>query len=186
MIKALCFIILISSALSVCNAQSSDILILRKKGRTFQTYFPGSQVSFYTTSKPYYNNYVTAINHDSVFLVQYDIRQIPTTVGVYILDTVGRYNFSINYKEIVGFGKDRNKKFSWAGSGGALIGGGLVITVIGLGTWLFTKPGTQYYASPYLVGGAALLAGIGYLLARSNSKGIRLGKKYTLEYVGVK
>jgi uncharacterized membrane protein HdeD (DUF308 family) len=55
-----------------------------------------------------------------------------------------------------------------------------------LGTWLFTKPKTRYYASPYLVGGAALLAGIGYLLAKSNGRKMVLGKKYKLEYITVK
>ena len=41
------------------------------------------------------------------------------------------------------------------------MGGGSSITTVGLGTWLFSKPNTRYYASPYLVGGAALLAGSG-------------------------
>jgi len=169
----------------LCNAQSSDLLILKKNSRTFQTFFPGSAITFYTVSG-YYDGYVTSINNDSVFLVQYDVKQIPTTLGVYILDTLASYRFGINYKEIIGFGKERNKGFDWSGSGGALLGGGTLLAVVGLGTWIFTKPNTQYYASPYLVGGAALLAGVGYLLAKSGSKGIELGKKYSLDYIPVK
>lgn len=186
MIKAFFAIIICLLFFITCQSQSSDILILKKHNRTFQTYFPGSEVNFYTSSRPYYNDYITSINHDSLFLVQYDVRQIPTTLGIYMLDTINRYYFSLNYKDIIGFGKDREKKFDWGGSGGALVGGGSVIAIVGLGTWIFTKPGTEYYASPYLVGGAALLAGIGYLIAKASAKGIRLGKKYTLEYVGVK
>ena len=66
------------------------------------------------------------------------------------------------------------------------MGGGLLLATVGLGTWLFTKPNTRYYGSPYLVGGAALLAGIGYLLAKSSGKKMALGRKYTLEYITVK
>jgi len=66
------------------------------------------------------------------------------------------------------------------------LGGGVLLTTVGLGTWLFSKPNTRYYASPYLVGGAALLAGIGYLLVKSGNKAMMLGKKYSLEYIKVK
>ena len=167
------------------TSQSSDLLILKKNNRTLQTFFPGNEITF-NVSKKYYDAVIQSINHDSLFLIQYDIRQEPTGIGLYVPDTAGIYPFAVNYKEITGLGKDKNRKFDWSGSGGALLGGGFLLTTVGLGTWIFTKPNTQYYASPYLVGGAALLAGIGYLLAKSNLKKMVLGKKYTLEYVPVK
>lgn len=167
------------------HAQSSDILILKKKNRTLRTFFPATEMEFNTAAKNY-DAVIQSINRDSIFLVQYDIRQVPTTLGVYIMDTVGTYPFAVNYKEIVGFGKDKNRRFDWSGSGGALFGGGILLTTIGLGTWIFTKSNNQYHASPYLIGGAALLAGIGYLLGKTNSKELILGKKYSLEYIPVK
>lgn len=167
------------------KGQSSDLLILKKNNRTLQTFFPGNEIIFNTSTR-YYDAVIQSINHDSLFLIQYDIRQVPTSLGIYILDTLGTYPFAVNYKEITGFGKYGNKKFNWAGSGGALLGGGTLLTTVGLGTWLFTKPKTTYYASPYLVGGAALLAGIGYFLAKASGKKMALGKKYTLEYIAVK
>ena len=80
----------------------------------------------------------------------------------------------------------KNKKFNWSGSGGALFGGGILLTTVGLGTWIFTKPNTRYYASPYLVGGAAILAGIGYLLLKSGIKELYLVKNIHLNYMNVK
>jgi hypothetical protein len=145
------------------KSQSSDLLILKKKNKTLQTFFPGNEIIFNTPFR-YYDGFITSIKNDSLYLIQYDIRQIPTNLGIYMLDTVGRYHFAINYKEIISLGKDRGKKFDWSGSGGALLGGGTLLTIVGLGTWIFTKPNTQYYASPYLVGGAALLAGVGIFL----------------------
>ena len=94
-----------------------------------------------------------------------------------MLGYFGTYPFAINYKEITGFGKDGNKKFELVGSGGVLFGGGILLTTVGMGTWIFTKPNTRYYASPYLVGGAALLAGIGYILAKSGGKQMADWKK---------
>lgn len=176
------FILSFSFCLS-CTAQS-DLLILKKNNRTIHSFFPGSEMTF-STNAGYFNAYVTSIQRDSIFLIQYDVRQMPTNLGVYVLDTVARYPFAINYRDIKSFGKNSNK-FNWSGSGGALFGGGILITTVGLGTWIFSKPDTRYYASPYLVGGAAALAGIGYLIMKSANKGLPLGKKYTLHYISVK
>ena len=38
-------------------------------------------------------------------LVQYDVRQVPTNLGVYMLDTVAKYYFSVSYKDITSFGR---------------------------------------------------------------------------------
>jgi hypothetical protein len=183
--KAVCMFMI--AAFSCINgfAQPSDILILKKNNRTLQTFFPGNEITFNTASRNY-GGVIRSINNDSLFLIYYDIRQIPTSLGVYILDTVATYPYAVNYKEITGFGKMKKNKFDWSGSGGALLGGGLLLTTVGLGTWLFTKPNSRYYASPYLVGGAAVLGGIGYLLIKSGNKGMMLGKKYSLEYIKVK
>ena len=163
----------------------SDLLVLKKHERTIKSYFPGDEIFFNTASGNYYG-YIKSIKNDSLFIVQYDIRQIQTSLGVYILDTITSYSFAVNYKEIISLGKNNQKHFDWSASGGALFGGGIILTTVGLGTWIFTKPNTQYYASPYLVGGGALLAGIGYLLLKSKSKGQLIGKKYSLEYIQVK
>jgi hypothetical protein len=183
--KRLFVVAVISVYCAYCTAQPSDLLILKKNDRTLQTFFPGNEISFNTTSG-YYGGVIRYINHDSLFLVYYDIRQIPTNLGVYVLDTVATYPFAVNYHQITGFGKMKKNKFDWSGSGAALFGGGVLLTTVGLGTWLFTKPKTRYYASPYLVGSAAVLGGIGYLLIKTGNKGMMLGKKYTLEYVKVK
>ena len=167
------------------QAQTSDLLILKKNDRTIRSFFPGNEIQF-NTSIHYYDGVIKYITHDTLFLVQYDIRQVPTTIGIFMLDTVGTYPFSVNYKDIIAFGKKGDKNFDWSGSGGALLGGGTLITLIGLGTWIFTKPNTQYHASPYLVGGSAILAGIGYLLAKTSGKKMVIGKKYALEYIPVK
>lgn len=162
----------------------SDLLILKKNNRTTRTFFPGSEMIF-STNAGYYHGYVTSIQRDSVFLIQYDVRQVPTNLGIYVLDTVATYRFGINYHDITAFEKTNNQ-FDWKASGGALFGGGVLLTTVGLGTWVFSKPNTRYYARPSLVIGSAALAGIGYLLLKSNNKGEVVGKKFTLNYIKVK
>lgn len=166
-----------------CSAQS-DLLILKKNNRTIKSFFPGSEMIFSTANRDY-DAYITSIVRDTIFLVQYDIKQVPTTLGVYVLDTVAKYHFGINYKDITSFGKIR-KNFDWNSSGAALFGGGALLATAGLVTWIVTKPNTEYHASPQLVIGAAAIAGIGYLLMGTGKKNMKLGRKYSLDYIKLK
>ncbi|MGN6340820.1 MAG: hypothetical protein ACTHML_07665 [Ginsengibacter sp.] len=167
-----------------CLAQN-DLLLLKKNNRTVKSFYPGTHIDFSTDSR-YYEAQITGIKKDSLFLVQYEVRRVYSTMlGLFVLDTVAVYPFAINYKEITSIGKEGNK-FNWSASGATLFGGGVLLTTAGLLTWVFSKPNTRYYASPQLVIGAAALAGIGYLLLKTGNKPMKLGKKYTLHYIEVK
>ena len=169
--------------ITACAAQN-DLLILKKNNRTVESFFPGSEMNF-STNERYYDAYVTSIEKDSVYLVQYDVRRVYTRLGVFVLDTVAQYHFAINYHQIVSFGKKR-KNFDWNSSGAALFGGGTLLTAAGLVTWIFAKPNTRYYARQELVIGAAAIATVGYFLMKSGNKNLILGKKYTLHYIKMK
>lgn len=175
-------VLLITSVL-YCSAQS-DLLILKKNNRTIQSFFPGSEIKFSTDTR-YYDAYITSIERDSVFLIQYDIRQVMNSIGILVTDTVASYRFGVNYRDILSFGKNTNS-FDWSASGAALFGGGALLTVAGLTTWILAKKNTRYYARPSLVIGAAALTGIGYLLLKTGHHNIKLGKKYSLNYIKLK
>jgi hypothetical protein len=168
-----------------CSSQPSDFIVLKKNDRTIKSFFAGSIIGI-ETANGFYSGIITAVKKDSLFINQYDVRQVPTNLGVYVLDTAAVYRLKFNYKEIGKIENQKRKGFNWAASGGSLLGGGILITAVGLGTWVFTKPGTQYHASPALVIGGAALAGIGYLLLKSNGTYYAIGKKYRLEYIKVK
>jgi len=168
---------------SSCAAQN-DLLILKKHNRTIQSFFPGSEINFSTSIREYLAS-ITSIKKDSLFLVQYDVRQVYTRIGVFVLDTVAEYHFAVNYHDILSLQKNR-KNFDWSGSGAALFGGGTILTAAGLITWIFSKPNTRYYARPSLVIGAAALATTGYFLMKTGNKTRKLGKKYKLQYIKMK
>ena len=166
-------------------SQPSDFLVLKKDQRTIKTFFAGSNISFKTVAGSY-EGQITSVKKDSLFINQYDIRQVPTNLGVYVVDTVATYRIAFNYKDIIKVEHEKRRGFDWTASGSSLFGGGVLITAVGLGTWIFTKPGTQYHASPVLVISGAVLAGVGYLLLRARSKRYTIGKTYQLEYIKVK
>lgn len=159
----------------------NDFLIFKKNNKVVKSYYPGMQIQFISDGLPVHGH-ITSIARDSIFLIQYDIRQRPTQLGVYVLDTVARYRFAVPFKSISAMIKD-GSSFLGA-SGAALLVGGTVLTTAGLITWLFSEPNTRYYARPELVIGAAAAALVGYgMLKLSGNHLLTLGKKYTLTYI---
>ena len=177
-------IFLLLAFISTQSRAQSDLLIFKKNNRTIQSYYPDSKIQFVSNDIPH-EGYITAIERDSLFLIQYDIRQVYTNLGVYVLDTVARYRYAVPFKEITAITKDKS---SFLGASGAsLLGGGALLTAGGLLTWVFAKPNTRYYARPELVIGAAAAAVVGYIMIKAaGSSQQKLGKKYTLTYIHMK
>ena len=174
------FLLLFLSAITV-HAQPSDFIILKKKDKTIRSYYAGTQIEFITTTGAYRNAVITRIMNDSIFLQEFIIRQIPTTLGFYITDTAGSYRFAYNYKQVASIGKQQ-KGFNVSGSGAALMGGGAVL-ILANGV-VFLADRKKF--SPALLIASAGLAAIGYFLSKSGSKGIVIGKhNYRLEYIKV-
>ncbi len=168
---------------SISFAQT-DFIVLKKNDRTLKTLFAGSEASF-TTSLRYYSGRIDAVEKDSIYLLEYDVRQVATNLGVYILDTVATYRMGVYYRDILKI-QNKRKGFNLAASGASLLGGGILLTTIGLATWIFTKPGDQYHASPKLVIASAILGAAGYALLKMNGNNYPIGKKYQLQYIRTK
>ncbi|MEO7522513.1 MAG: hypothetical protein ABIT58_00385 [Ferruginibacter sp.] len=160
--------------------QTSDFIILKKKDKPVRSYFPGTQIEFVSTTGAYRNAVITGIYEDTLFMKEYIIRTMITQFGFYVTDTLGSYSYAYNYHDIKSIGKKEKTGFNVRGSGAALLGGGLLLTV---------ASGVVYLAdrkkfSPALLGASVGLAGLGYLMSQAGSKPIVIGKKkYRLEYV---
>jgi hypothetical protein len=159
--------------------QASDFLILKKRGKTIRSFYAGTSMQFMTTSGAYRDGLINGIRNDTLHIQEFLIRQIPTTLGTYINDTAGSFRYKYHYNQIASFGPPK-AKFNVRGSGASLMGGGILLVV---------ASGVVYLAdrekfSPELMGAAAVLAGIGYLMNKSGSKGIIPGRKgYRIEYM---
>ena len=161
-------------------SQSADFILFKKNHKTIETYYAGTNISFTNEQGSYIEALITQIKNDSLFLRQFVIQQIPTTLGVYVLDTVASYRYQYHYNQIKAIGK-AGGKFNISGSGAGLMGGGALLTIASAVVYVVDRE----KFSPQLMIGAVALGGIGYLMAKLSGKGMVIGKKYSLVYVGV-
>lgn len=162
-------------------AQPADFILLKKKNKTIHSYYSGSQIEFVTTDGVYKNALINKIAHDTIFLQEYLARTVQTGLGFYVTDTAGSFRYAYDYHQIKIIGK-KEKGFNVRGSGNALLGGGIILTL---------ASGVVYLAdrekfSPALMIASAGLGLVGFLMTRSGSKGMVIGKNnYRLEYLNM-
>lgn len=161
-------------------AQSSDVILLKKNNKTIKRFFAGTDINLTTTTGVYLNASITKIKNDTLFLKQFDIRQIPTQLGVYVLDTVATYYYQYHYNQVKSIGKS-GRGFDLSASAATLLGGGLLLTLANGIVFLADRE----KFSPGLMIASASLATIGYVMSKTGGKGMIIGKKYSLVYLGI-
>jgi hypothetical protein len=162
-------------------AQPSDFLILKKNNKPVKYFYAGTQIQFVSTTGAYRDALITSIKNDSLYLQEFYVLRLPTTYGSFVNDTAGSFHYSYHINQIKSFGNTKNSGFNVSGSGAALLGGGILLSL---------ASGVSYIAnkekfSPELLGAAVALGTIGYFMSKSGSKGLELGKKYKLQYMNM-
>jgi len=160
-------------------SQSADFISLKKNSRTVKSYYAGSQIEFVSASGAYRNAMIERIANDTLHLREYIVSRVPTQLGFYIIDTLGSYHYAYHYRDIARFGK-KQTGFNIQGSGYALLGGGILLTVASGVVYLVDR--SKF--SPELMIASAGLGIAGYFLTRVGRKGIVIGKHgYRVEYI---
>jgi hypothetical protein len=162
-----------------CYSQSADFILLKKKNKTIQTFYAGTNIDFTTVSGAYIAAYINGIKNDSLFLQEFIIQYLPTTIGTYVLDTLGSYRYKFHYNQIKAMGRKPKKNFNAKGSGASLFGGGVLLTVASGVIYLVDR---KNFSAPLLIA-AASLGTLGYFWATSGSSALVIGKKYRLVYM---
>lgn len=160
-------------------SQSADFIVLKKKGKTIQTFYAGTSIAFTTVSGAYINAQINGIKNDSLFLQEFIIRYLPTTIGTYIIDTAGSYHYTFHYNQIKAIGRKEKKGFNTKSSGASLFGGGVLLTLASGVVFLADR---KNFSAPLLIASAAL-GTLGYFWATSGRAGLAIGKKYRLVYM---
>jgi hypothetical protein len=174
----------------MASAQPSDYIVLKKKNnRTLKTYFPGTFLSAVTYTGFTLNGVIKQIKNDSVFIEQFEVRQVPTQFGVPALDTIVVYTIRLHYHEIQRYLYTTNRP----GGGGRTKGGGLIqqIMIIGGAGFIVLELVNTLYRGESLSDGnkltvmaiAAGVAATGLLWKHLQSRRERTGKKYKVIYV---
>lgn len=161
--------------------QSADFITLKKRSKTIKTFFKGSPVNFVGTNGQQYQAVIDDIRNDSLFVSEYIIVQMPTRLGVYVLDTAARYRYKFHYNEVRSVFYEK-KGFNYANSGYSLMGGSALLLV---GSGIAYLADRSKFSLP-LMGAAAGLGVVGYLLTRVQNTNFVIGKKYSLHYIAVK
>lgn len=126
------------------------------------------------------NAHINGIDNDTLFLQEFIIRYIPTTIGTYIVDTAGSYRHKYHYKQVVAIGQKENTNFNTKGSGAALLGGGALLT---LASGVVYVADREKFSAPLLLTSMGL-GTLGYFMAKGKKgSGILMGKKYRLVYM---
>lgn len=162
-------------------SQSADYIILKKRGKTVKTFFSGTNIGITTTSGAYINAHISGIQHDTLFLQEFIIQYRPTTIGTFILDTVGSFRFKFHYNQIKAIGEWKKGGFDTKSSGAALLGGGALLT---LASGVVYVADREKFSASLLIASAGL-GTLGYFLAKHGGNGIVIGKKYTLHYMNM-
>ena len=177
-----CLVIILFIQCFSAAAQPSDILVLKKGEKTIARFYAGTHINFTAFNGAYRDAEITRIQNDSIYLQEFLIQRLPTNLGFYIYDTAGSFRYVYHYKEIASMQPITNKKFNAAGSGAALLGGGLLLT---LASGIVFVADREMF-SPELLLASMGLAVAGYVMSKSGSKGIVIGKrKYHFEYLNM-
>ena len=140
-------------------------------------------IALTTESGAFISGLINGIKNDTLYLQEFIIRYIPTTIGTYIVDTVGSYHYKYHYNQVAAIGKKENTNFNTRGSGAALLGGGAVLT---LASGVIYVADREKFSLPLLLASVGLGA-VGYLLAKGKrgGNGMVIGKKYKLVYINM-
>ena len=164
-------------------SQSADFIQLKKNNKTITTFYSGGNIAFTAQSGAFINATINGIKNDTLYLQQFIIRYLPTTFGTYIIDTAGSYHYKYHYKQIVVIGQKEKTNFNTRGSGAALFGGGVLLT---LASGVVYVADRKKFSAPLLLASVGL-GTIGYFLAKGkkSGSGMLIGKKYKLVYMNM-
>jgi len=162
MIKMKPFLLFLCLLPVFIQAQSDDIMVLKRNGANLRTYTTGLSLTMETIYDQWFDGTITAIRNDSVFLngLPFDIKEI---------SAIRRERTGLNY-----------------GLDGSVLmaAGGAAIIIAGVNGILQSSNFSQWYSPTYLIVSGSFLIG-GFLLRHAHFKKYYLGKKYTLEYLAL-
>lgn len=164
-------------------SQSADFIQLKKNNKTITTFYSGMNIAFTAESGAYIDALINGIKNDTLYLQQFIIRYLPTNIGTYIVDTAGSYHYKYHYNQIIGIGQKEKANFNVKGSGAALFGGGILLT---LASGVVYVADREKFSAPLLLASVGL-GTLGYFMAKGkkSSRGMTMGKKYKLVYMNM-
>lgn len=160
----------------------SDLLVLKQRNQTIQTWVPGSYINFQFSSKQWIQGIIKTIRNDSILMEQIVLVQVANQFGFPTIDTGKLGLMKLHVNEIYGMPK-RNFS-SGIISNGALFQLGSAAYVF-LNVFNSLIHNEQVFSSTNLtrIGIAGGFFLVGSLLSASHKTYVELGRKYRMETI---
>lgn len=166
-----CFISLIASA-------QRDLLLLKQKEHTLQTWTHGSYILFQFSSKQWIEGIIKSIKNDSITIDQIQVRQLGNQFGLPSIDTAhfGLMKFHIN--EI--YAMPKRASYSVISNGMLFQYGSVAYILLNVANSLIK--GDPVFSSANLsgLGIASAFFILGKILQNSHQTYLQMGKKYRM------
>lgn len=159
----------------------SDLLVMKHRNQTIQTWVPGSVINFQFSSRQWIQGIIKKIHNDSIWVEQIAIEQVPNQFGFPTIDTAKMGILQLHVNEIYGMPKKDDA--------GIITNGSLL--QLGSGAFLFLNLANSLIKSDPVfssvnltrlgVAGSVFL--IGTLLHMSHKTYILMGKRYSMQTI---
>ena len=162
------------------QAQGWDMVLLKRHGRTVDTYMPGKKVMFTMNDGRFAAGSIRKIEKDSIFLQEYDVRKAYNAWGTSSLDTISAFLNAYACKEIKAIQRP-DQGFEFIRDGSLFIIGGAVYMGLHVINSAIQKAPIDPKAMA--ISGGFILGG--WVMHRLRTHEFRIGGKYRLEYLPV-
>jgi hypothetical protein len=159
----------------------SDLLVMKNRNQTIQTWVPGSVINFQFSSRQWIQGIIKKIHNDSILIEQIAIVQVPNQFGFPTIDTAKLGLLQLHVNEIYGMPK---KDYAGIITNGSLL-------QLGSGAYIFLNLANSLIKSDPVfssvnvtrLGVAGGIFLMGTILHLSHKTYIRLGKRYTMQTI---
>ncbi len=164
------------------TAQGTDLLLLRNsKNRTIKTLLAGSFIHFKDISGHEVTGVLRRLERDTLFITYYDVRQRYSVLGTSMSDTLTAYMLRYHYNEIFSIAKDP-QSFEFVRDGTLFILGGAAYAVLHTVNGLIKKEPLD--GKTLAIAGG--IAATGFVMKKLRKRSYVIGRRYSLQYIGLK
>jgi len=173
------FIFLLITAETIAQGNASDMVVLRnKQNHTIKSYFSGMPIDFGDRGGREVSGIVRKIEHDTLYIQQYDIRRGYTQWGTSVMDTITSYLLRYHFNEITWIRKP-HKGFEFVRDGSIFIVGGTAYMLLHVINAAYLKE--PVVASTMAIAGGIAVGGV--IMKKLRKNRYKIGKKYKMVYI---
>ncbi len=156
-----------------------DLLLLKKKSQTIQTWTTGSFIQFQFSSKQWIEGIIKSVKNDSLIIDQIQVRQVPNQFGFFSSDTAHFGLLKLHINEIYGMPK-KNARGNIISNGALFQFGSAAYISLNIINSLLKGEAVFGPENLPTLGIAAGVFIIGKMLQASHQSYLKMGTKYRM------